>query len=379
MRLEDANLDGLKGMPDVKYDFTVSSDLQAAFRAAASTLEGQRGSRSTLRSNALTDFWGYYSTLFESNGTTQLDDLDEIVTNLRLVADRVSEVDTAARAENNRRRQARQWAERRANRGILDHLGEAFGFGGEEPPFEEIDEKSTGPSKTLTAAAPSARTALEGTGAGGTTSSARPENLRAFATGSRGADELLAGTPGTLRGHCSSYATSCSWATLDASSVISGYESWLAANEQDAVWADTVAQAFEDAGGGGEQIVILTNETLDAVLAADGVSAQRSDIRIDPPIAYGSPPTTGYSNDPVNRARGRLPPRRGGLGPGHGREPVAGAHRARRRGRRRCGRGRGEGGRVRGDLLVGDALGAGFGGPGAPDVVGGGHRRRLLL
>ena len=159
MRLEDANLDGLKGMPDVKYDFTVSSDLQAAFRAAASTLEGQRGSRSTLRSNALTDFWGYYSTLFESNGTTQLGDLDEIVTNLRLVADRVSEVDTAARAENNRRRQARQWAERRANRGILDHLGEAFGLGGEEPPFEEIDEKSTGPSKTLTAAAPSARTA----------------------------------------------------------------------------------------------------------------------------------------------------------------------------------------------------------------------------
>ena len=304
MRLEDANLDGLKGMPDVKYDFTVSSDLQAAFRAAASTLEGQRGTRSTLRSNALTDFWGYYSTLFESNGTTQLDDLDEIVTNLRLVADKVSEVDTAARAENNRRRQARQWAERRANRGILDHLGEAFGFGGEEPPFEEIDEKSTGPSKTLTAAAPSARTALEGTGAGGTTSSARPENLRAFATGSRGADDLLAGTPGTLRGHCSSYATSCSWATLDASSVISGYESWLAANEQDAVWADTVAQAFEDAGGGGEQIVILTNETLDAVLAADGVSAQRSDIRIDPPIAYGSPPTTGYSNDPVNTASG---------------------------------------------------------------------------
>jgi len=108
MRLEDANLDGLKGMPDVKYDFTVSSDLQAAFRAAASTLEGQRGSRSTLRSNALTDFWGYYSTLFESNGTTQLDDLDEIVTNLRLVADKVSEVDTAARAENNRRRHARR-------------------------------------------------------------------------------------------------------------------------------------------------------------------------------------------------------------------------------------------------------------------------------
>ena len=226
MRLEDANLDGLKGMPDVKYDFTVSSDLQAAFRAAASTLEGQRGTRSTLRSNALTDFWGYYSTLFESNGTTQLDDLDEIVTNLRLVADRVSEVDTAARAENNRRRQPGQAVGGAAGQSRYPRPSrEAFGFGGEEPPFEEIDEKSTGPSKTLTAAAPSARTALEGTGAGGTTSSARPENLRAFATGSRGADELLAGTPGTLRGHCSFYATFCSWATLDASSVISGYES----------------------------------------------------------------------------------------------------------------------------------------------------------
>ena len=305
MRLEEANLDGLKGLDDVAYDFEVSSGLQTAFSNAASVLEGQRGSRSAYRSDGLADFAGYYSTLFSSNGVTQLSDLDEIVANLRSVAAKVSGVDTRAREENSRRRRAREWAERRANRNMFQKGWDDFWHCGEAPPFEEIAEDSAGPSQSVASAAPAARTALEGTGSGGgSTSSAKPQNLCSFARNSRAADESLKSAPGTLRDHCTSFASSCSWATLDASSVISGYESWLSANENEAVWADVVAQAFEDAGGGEGGPVSVSNATLDVVLAAAGVSGERSDIQIDPPTAYGSPPTTGYSNDPVNTASG---------------------------------------------------------------------------
>ena len=131
MKVDEANLDALKGLPDVAYDFDVSAALESAFRSAATTLEDQRGSRSGYRSDALTDFAGYYSSLFSDNGTTQLSDLDEIVTNLRLVATKVTELDEKARAENDRRRKAWEWAQRRANRNLLDHAHDAL-FGDEE-------------------------------------------------------------------------------------------------------------------------------------------------------------------------------------------------------------------------------------------------------
>lgn len=77
----------------------------------------------------------------------------------------------------------------------------------------------------------------------------------------------------------------------------------MLANEEDAKWAQTVGQAFEDAGGSGE-VSALPDSAVEAVLAGAGVSSQRADIVIDPPTAYGSPPTTGYSDDPVNTSTG---------------------------------------------------------------------------
>ena len=144
MKLDDVNLDNLKGLSDVAYDFGVSASLQTAFRSAATVLEGQRGSRSRYRSSGLTDFEGYYSSLFRVNGEIQLGDLDEIVANLRLVASRVADVDQRAREENDRRRQAREWAQRRASRSVLQKGWDDFWQCGEAPPFQEIDEDSEG-------------------------------------------------------------------------------------------------------------------------------------------------------------------------------------------------------------------------------------------
>ncbi|WP_147383050.1 DUF6531 domain-containing protein, partial [Propionibacterium australiense] len=293
-------------MPDVDYDFGVSASLESAFRGAASKLEGQRGSRQGYRSTGSTDFEGYYARLFGQNGATQLSDLDEIARVLRQVALGVEDLDEKARAENNRRRQAREWAQRQADRSQADKFIDKI-FGGEEPPFAEISdaEKSGSASKTVAAASPAVRQELTGTGSSGGVTSGSPANLRSFAASSRAADGELSGLSGSLTGHCDDFAASCSWATLDASSVIAALGSWLEQNENDARWADVVAGAFEDAGAG-DGVAGVPDSALGAMLAAAGVRAGREDLRVDPPTAYGSPPTTGYADDPVNAFTGNF-------------------------------------------------------------------------
>ena len=49
----------------------------------------------------------------------------------------------------------------------------------------------------------------------------------------------------------SSFASACYWGSIDASGVISAYRRYLQANENDAKWAVTVADAFAAAGGEG--------------------------------------------------------------------------------------------------------------------------------
>ncbi|QWW19103.1 hypothetical protein I6B53_08240 [Schaalia sp. 19OD2882] len=301
MRLDAGNVGALRGMPDVKYDFAVSADVAAAFTAAATALTDQTASRNSARTTGSTGFKGHYAQLFADNGTTQMDDLREIAAKLRSVATQIAEVDEAARQENERRRKAREWAERQANRNVLDDLHDVI-FGGEDPPFESIDENSKGPSKTAEDPATKERKPLSGGGGTGGMSSATPENLRSFATSTRSLDTDLSGKPAELERQVTSFASSCSWATLDASSLISGLRNWLTLNGQDAQWADTVAAAFEAAGSNGD--LSLPDAAIAQALAAAGVSEGREDLKIDPPVAYGSPPTTGYSDDPVNTATG---------------------------------------------------------------------------
>ncbi len=299
-----SSLGQIAGMPDVEYDFGVSSSVRTAFTNAANDLSTQRGSRAGYRTHGLTDFIGRFSEVFSTNGAQQLSDLDEIATNLRLVATKVSELEEAARAENDRRRQAREWAERLANRNGWDKFWDGL-FGEEDPPVTTLAD--SGPSRNVSSPPPTPPQTPApggGGGGGGGTSSARPAHLRSFATSTRGADEALSSRPGSLTTWCSSFASSCSWATLEASGVIGAFSAWLTANGQDAQWADIVAGAFEKAGSDG--VVTLPDASIAAALQAAGVAESRTDIQVDPPTAYGSPPTTGYANDPVNTASGNF-------------------------------------------------------------------------
>jgi hypothetical protein len=62
------DIDELKGLPDVEFNFTVSGEVKTAFTNAASTLSGQRGTRAGWRSTALTDFDGHFKDVFTQNG-----------------------------------------------------------------------------------------------------------------------------------------------------------------------------------------------------------------------------------------------------------------------------------------------------------------------
>ncbi|MCQ2002097.1 DUF6531 domain-containing protein [Arthrobacter zhaoxinii] len=144
-----------------------------------------------------------------------------------------------------------------------------------------------------------------GGGSGGGTSSARPDNLRSFASGSRALDAGLATDISRLQGNLASFRGLCSWATLDADGVLLAYKEYLDANENDARWADVLAEAFASAGSNGD-VSTLSDAALEAALAAAGVDANRQALTIDPPTASGAKPTTGYASDPVNTATGNF-------------------------------------------------------------------------
>ena len=306
MDVSTANIDSLKAMPDVDFDFAVSSAVKRAFRAEATTVSGQRGSRATWRTTGLTDFRGHFSDVFRQNGRTQLTDLDEVVSTLRQVATEIEKVEQAAREENQRRATARAWAERQANRNGFEKWIQEHITGEEDPPAVTLSD--SGPRASVPQPSRGSRQTPapgSGGGAGGGTSSARPADLRSFATSSKGGDEQLSGSAGRLERQCDDFVVSCGWAKLDASGPIQGLREWLRLNAEDAAWAITVADAFAKAGGEGN-VSSLSNQTIEAALRANHISASRRDIQIDPPTAYGSPPTTGYANDPVNTSTGNF-------------------------------------------------------------------------
>ncbi len=173
-------------------------------------------------------------------------------------------------------------------------------FGGEDPSVGPPAQPIT---LTYAQASTTPRQPLEGQSGSGT-SSARPANLRSFATNSAGANEGLAPHPGLLRDAYSSFTRGCGWGSLSADGVWAGFDAYLTANGNDVIWANTVAAAFEAAGS--DDVVTASNAAITQTLAAAGVHAERQDLQIDPPQAYGAPPTTGYANDPVNTATGNF-------------------------------------------------------------------------
>ena len=283
------------------FDYGVARAMRDAFSAEAARLRDQAGSRASYVSAAKEDFAGYFSEVFQANAVTGANDAEALAQALETVTGYVRTMIQAAHEEDARRRENNAWVRRQNERNVLEALGDVFD-GGEERPNAE---RGPAPTFTSTSASMGHRTTEPGNGGGGGTSSARPVNLRTFAANSRSLDDTLASVPGTLEGHLSDFAARCGWGRIEADGVITAYRAYLAANENDARWAMTLADDFAKAGGEGN-VSTLSDAALAAALAAAGVDATRDGLKIDPPTAYGAVPTTGYANDPVNTATGNF-------------------------------------------------------------------------
>jgi hypothetical protein len=131
------------------------------------------------------------------------------------------------------------------------------------------------------------------------TSSARPDDLDAFARGSRAADDELRTRAVRLRSGYNEFQAGSDWGRFDAHSLIDAFSRYIDLNEMDARWVAQISAAFRHAGGDGT-IARLPDAAIAASLRAAGLGGSRTSITFDDPVAFGFPATTGYADDPVN-------------------------------------------------------------------------------
>lgn len=298
--------DVLQGIEqDVPFDDGAADALASLCGASASLIESQSGSRTSWKNTALEEFRGHFSQLFRTNASVAAADAAELANRLREVVTGVRRLQGEAHKEQQRRETARQWKQEQDDRNALEKGWDSV-FGGDDPPVGPAAAEPTIPvSPPVSGTRQTPQPGSGGGGGGGGTTSAKPSNLRTFATQSAGANDAVRSKPGALRGAFSDFTARCRWGRLDCSGVFTGFDKWLQANDEDVKWATVVADAFARAGGEGN-VSTLSDSALAAALRAAEVDVTRQDLVIEPPQAYGHPPTTGYANDPVNTSTGNF-------------------------------------------------------------------------
>jgi Domain of unknown function (DUF6531) len=137
------------------------------------------------------------------------------------------------------------------------------------------------------------------------TSSARPDDLERFASRSRTADEELRSHDRRLRSAYGAFRDGTGWGRLEIDSLLAGFGTYIEYNEIDAQWVARIAEAFRRAGGDGA-LRTLPDAAIQASLRSANLLGERGAVTFDDPVAYGMPPTTGFTNDPVNTASGNF-------------------------------------------------------------------------
>lgn len=245
----DLSLDDLHATADVVWDYTVSSDLAAKFDAAASSVEGQVGGRTSRRTTYGTHFQGYYAQLWSRNIDTANSDARLLASRLRDVAKGIRDLEADARAEQARINTAREWKAKRDSRSDLEKFGETIDFlhlfhsDSNAPKAEPVPQMV----KTYEAPAQGAREEFVGTSATGV-SSALPDDLRSFTSEERAATDEIRQTPLTLSGRVEDFRTKCQLGQLACDQVLVGFNNYITSNDNDCTRTDVVAENFEAAG-----------------------------------------------------------------------------------------------------------------------------------
>ena len=283
----------------VAFDDATVDALRSAAAVLSGTLTGQAGSRSSWAVAASTDFEGHYADVFDANARTASTDCTNIASALDDLAAEVQKLKEAAQAERERRRQAKEWADRQDRENILKRgwdwvsNGDKPPSGPEQVPLPQPHEVTTTP---WSEPAP---------GPAGAVSSARPDDLRTYSSNVTGANDTVTTQKGTLEGAITDFADRCSWCSIDTSGITTALATFGANNTNETRWVDTVAAAFEAAGGSGA-ISAVSDAALDASLQAAGVTQSRQPVDVTAPSILGDPQTSGYADDPVNTTTGNF-------------------------------------------------------------------------
>jgi RHS repeat-associated protein len=136
-------------------------------------------------------------------------------------------------------------------------------------------------------------------------SSARPDNLDDFSRQSQQLDGDLQSSLRMLLAAFNAFESANEWGAFDARSLLLACGRHLQGNDFTVRWVAGIAAAFRAAGAGGS-IVRLPDAAIKASLKAAGLDHGRQHVTFDKPVAFGSPPTTGYTSDPVNTATGNF-------------------------------------------------------------------------
>ncbi|WP_187978214.1 DUF6531 domain-containing protein [Mycetocola sp. JXN-3] len=298
----------IHGNDPTGYNYGAADSLSSATTALAGAIRGQVAARNSAAATAKQEFRGYFSEAFSNNVDIGSRSAGRLAEALGSLAGFVGELRQAAREEDRRRADAKEWDKRQREReqnwlvGAGHEVASFLGFGDDPKPPKPGPE----PHKTAEEVSVRGRD-IPGAGGGSATSSAVPADLRSFQSTSRNLDSSLSGPITAFTRALTDYESGCNgrWGTLNARALVTAVNEWLRANQTDGDWSGAVAAQFEAAGGNGG-VVTLSDASIAAALASAGIGVTRNDFKIGAYSAIGTPPTNGFADDPVNTATGNF-------------------------------------------------------------------------
>ena len=287
---------------DVEFDDATSDALASACRNAARDLRDKVPGQRTKADTAMVEFKGYFSKLYDNNINIAVDNGKDIATVLDQLAKVVDNLKEAAHKEQKIREDARHYEDDWF--GLRKSWDDFWGSAPKLPdpyiPDTTIDTTQVGQREHPTPGAPGG-----GSGSTSGTSSAKPSDLRESAKTSHQLFEDFRNVPGDIRAKAARFKEKCKWGTIDCENLLTTFDNWNNANNQEDQWATTIADEFAKAGSE-NTVNTVSNAALQAALDNKSIKSSREDLKVPAPSVVGQPTSSGYANDPVNVATGNF-------------------------------------------------------------------------
>ena len=287
---------------DVEFDDATSDALASACRNAARDLRDKVPGQRTKADTAMVEFKGYFSKLYDNNINIAVDNGKDIATVLDQLAKVVDNLKEAAHKEQKIREDARHYEDDWF--GLRKSWDDFWGSAPKLPdpyiPDTTIDTTQVGQREHPTPGAPGG-----GSGSTSGTSSAEPSDLRESAKTSHQLFEDFRNVPGDIRAKAANFKEKCKWGTIDCENLLTTFDNWNNANNQEDQWATTIADEFAKAGSE-NTVNTVSNAALQAALDNKSIKSSREDLKVPAPSVVGQPTSSGYANDPVNVATGNF-------------------------------------------------------------------------